>query len=231
MKKNSTKIILALVILLLFGLFFYFDLGRFLSFDFIKSSQVEFNNFYEYNPIITISIFFLIYVVAIALSFPGAAILTLLAGALFGLVVGTIVVSIASTLGALLATVASRYLFRDYFEKRFPKQLKRVNEGVEREGAFYLFTLRMIPIFPFFLINILMGLTKMRLWTYTWVSQIGMLAGTIVYVNAGTQLGALESFAGILSPMLIFSFVLLGVFPYIAKFIVSRLKTKILQKD
>jgi uncharacterized membrane protein YdjX (TVP38/TMEM64 family) len=166
----------------------------------------------------------LIYIVATALSLPGAVILTLAGGALFGLVTGTIVISFASTIGATLACMVSRFLLRDWVQKRFGDKLQRINEGMEREGGFYLFTLRLIPVFPFFVINLAMGLTRIKLSTYYLISQLGMLPATLVYVNAGKELGQLNSLAGILSPGLIFSFVLLGLFPLTVKKIMARLK-------
>ncbi|MPM75767.1 hypothetical protein SDC9_122761 [bioreactor metagenome] len=161
--------------------------------------------------------YFIIYVVATALSLPGAALLTLAGGAIFGLLWGTVIVSFASTLGATLAFLMSRFLLRDWVSQRFGQRLDAIDEGVKREGAFYLFTLRLVPVFPFFLINLLFGLTAMNARTFFWVSQIGMLAGTLVYVNAGTQLARLDSLSGILSPALLGSFALLGVFPLIAR--------------
>jgi uncharacterized membrane protein YdjX (TVP38/TMEM64 family) len=150
--------------------------------------------------------------------------LTLVAGALFGLVTGTILVSFASTIGATMAFLSSRFLLRDWVQNKFGDRLRGLNEGLERDGAFYLFTVRMIPAFPFFIVNLLMGLTKIRVATYYWVSQLGMLAGTIVYVNAGTQLAQIETTAGLLSPALIGSFVVLAIFPWIAKAIIAALK-------
>jgi uncharacterized membrane protein YdjX (TVP38/TMEM64 family) len=167
-----------------------------------------------------------IYILVTSLSLPGAAIMTLAAGALFGLVVGTIVVSFASTIGATLACFVSRFILRDWIQSKFGDKLRTINEGVEKEGSFYLFTLRLIPIFPFWLINLVMGLTKMPLKTFYWVSQLGMFAGTIVYVNAGKELGKIESLSGILSPMLILSFVLLGLFPLIAKKSIAFYKSR-----
>ena len=160
------------------------------------------------------------------LSLPGAAIMTLVGGAIFGLLWGTVIVSFASAIGATLAFLASRYLFRDAIQAKFGDKLGAINRGVEKEGAFYLFALRLVPAFPFFVINLVMGLTPMKTWTYYWVSQLGMLAGTIVYVNAGTQIARIESLAGLVSPGLIGSFVLLGVFPLIAKRVVDWLKAR-----
>jgi uncharacterized membrane protein YdjX (TVP38/TMEM64 family) len=159
----------------------------------------------------------LIYILVTSLSLPGAAVMTLAGGALFGLWAGIVVISFSSTIGATLACAVSRFLLRDWVQTRFADKLKSVNEGIGREGAFYLFTLRLVPIFPFWLINLVMGLTKIPLRTFYWVSQIGMLAGTVVYVNAGKELGRIDSLSGVLSPGLILSFILLGLFPITAK--------------
>jgi uncharacterized membrane protein YdjX (TVP38/TMEM64 family) len=158
-----------------------------------------------------------IYILVTSLSLSGAAVMTLAGGALFGLVTGTLIVSFASTIGATLACFVARFVLRDWVQGRFGNKLKTINEGIEKEGSFYLFTLRLIPIFPFWLINLAMGLTKMRLLRFYWVSQVGMLPGTIVYVNAGKELAKIESIKGILSPSLIISFVILGLFPLITK--------------
>ena len=187
----------------------------------MKDSLDTFQAQIAQNPVLSIGVFFAIYVAVTALSLPGAAILTLAAGALFGLAQGLIIVSFASSVGATLAFLVSRFILRDTVRNKFKEKLKKIDEGVEKQGAFYLFTLRLVPVFPFFLINLLMGLTSLKTWTFYWVSQIGMLAGTAVYVNAGTQLAQIDSLSGIVSPGLIFSFVLLGIFPWIAKAIVA----------
>lgn len=197
----------------------YFALGldKSLSFAGIKSSLGDIRAWQAQAPWLAASAYFVIYVLMAALSLPGAALLTLLGGAVFGLLWGTLLVSFASSLGALLAFLVARYLFRDSVSKRFGERLKAINDGIEREGAFYLFSLRMVPVFPFFLVNLLMGLTPMRGRTFYWVSQVGMLAGTAVYVNAGTQLAHLSSRSGILSPEVMLSLALLGVLPWLAK--------------
>ncbi|HET9639910.1 MAG TPA: FAD-dependent oxidoreductase [Allosphingosinicella sp.] len=197
--------------------FFLFDLGAYLTLANLKARQAELAAFVEARPVAAIAAFFLLYVAVTALSLPGAAILTLAAGAIFGLWQGILVVSFASTIGASLAFLSSRYVLRDWVKARFGKSIDAIDRGIAKDGAFYLLTLRLIPAFPFFLINLAMGLTAMRLITFALVSQIGMLAGTIVYVNAGTRLAAIESVGDILSPALIGSFVLLGLFPLLAK--------------
>lgn len=212
--------LIAVLVAAVFG-FFYFDLNTYLTLDGLKGSLDTFTQQIEENPLVSIGVFFAIYAAVTALSLPGAAILTLAAGALFGLVQGFIIVSFASSVGATLAFLVARFILRDTVRKRFGEKLKKIDEGVEKQGAFYLFTLRLVPVFPFFLINLLMGLTSIKTWTFYWVSQLGMLAGTIVYVNAGTQLAQIDSLSGIVSPGLILSFVLLGIFPWIAKAIVA----------
>lgn len=211
------KIIIVLAILSAIGGFFAFDLNQYLTLENIKAHQTEFQQWRDSAPLLVSVLFLGIYVLVTALSLPGAAIMTLAAGTLFGLIWGVVLVSFASTIGATLAFLVSRYLLRSAVQKRFGDRLAAINEGVEREGAFYLFTLRLVPVFPFFLINILMGLTPIKTFTYSWVSQLGMLAGTIVYVNAGTQLAQIEGLGGIVSPGLLFSFALLGGFPLLAK--------------
>jgi pyruvate/2-oxoglutarate dehydrogenase complex dihydrolipoamide dehydrogenase (E3) component/uncharacterized membrane protein YdjX (TVP38/TMEM64 family) len=223
--SKKKLVILALLVALIVA-FFAFDLSRFLSLDYIKSRQAEFTALAADKPLLVGGVFFAVYVAVCALSLPGAAIMTLAGGAIFGLGWGTLIVSFASAIGATLALLASRYILRDSVQSKFGARLADLDKGIEREGAFYLFTLRLVPIFPFFIINLLMGLTKMKAWTFYWVSQIGMLAGTLVYVNAGTQLAKIESLKGILSPGLIGSFVLLGVFPLVAKKIVEAIKAR-----
>ena len=212
--------LLAVIASAIFG-FFYFDLNTYLTLEGMKSSLDTFQSQIAANPVLSIGTFFAIYVAVTALSLPGAAILTLAAGALFGLLQGLVIVSFASSVGATLAFLVSRFILRDTVRNKFKEKLKKIDEGVEKQGAFYLFTLRLVPVFPFFLINLLMGLTSLKTWTFYWVSQVGMLAGTVVYVNAGTQLAQIESLSGIVSPDLILSFVLLGIFPWIAKAIVG----------
>ena len=220
------QIVLLLLLALAIGAFVALDLGRFLSFEQLKASQASFAQLHAEQPLSVAVVYFLIYVLATALSIPGAVIITLAGGAIFGLWQGLLIVSFASTVGATLAFLASRFLLRDWVEARFGQRLADINAGVNREGGFYLFTLRLIPVVPFFLINLLMGLTRMKVWTYYWVSQIGMLAGTAVYVNAGTQLAQLDSVQGILSPALLGSFVLLGIFPLIARRIVAAVQKR-----
>ncbi|MEJ2529941.1 MAG: TVP38/TMEM64 family protein, partial [Gammaproteobacteria bacterium] len=214
---KSRKVALVLVLLLLISLFFIFDLGQYLNLEYIKSRHADLLAWRAANPVQIALSFFLVYVVVTAVSLPGAAVMTLAMGAIFGLFWGTVLVSFASTLGATLAFLIARFVMRTVVQERFGDRLKPINQGIEKDGAFYLFGLRLVPIFPFFIINLVMGLTPIRTWTFAWVSQIGMLLGTIVYVNAGTQLSQIDSLSGILSPGLILSFIMLGVFPLIAK--------------
>jgi pyruvate/2-oxoglutarate dehydrogenase complex dihydrolipoamide dehydrogenase (E3) component/uncharacterized membrane protein YdjX (TVP38/TMEM64 family) len=218
--------ILLLIIALLIAAFFVFDLGRFLSFDYLQSQRAAIIDYYRANPLATVLAYFLVYVLVTGLSLPGAAIMTLAGGGVFGLLWGTVIVSFASTLGATLAFLLSRFLLRDWVQQRFGDRLKAINQGIEKDGPFYLFGLRLVPLFPFFVINLAMGLTPMRTLTYAWVSQVGMLAGTVVYVNAGTQLGQLESASGILSPGILGSFILLAVFPLVARRLLDGLKAR-----
>jgi pyruvate/2-oxoglutarate dehydrogenase complex dihydrolipoamide dehydrogenase (E3) component/uncharacterized membrane protein YdjX (TVP38/TMEM64 family) len=218
-------LILATVVFLVAA---YFGLGldRYLTLAAVQDRLGDFEALRQASPIAMALGFFGLYVLATALSLPGAVILTLAAGALFGLAGGTLIVSFASSLGATLAFLASRYLLRDSVQARFGDRLKAINDGMAKDGALYLFTLRLIPVFPFFLVNLLMGLTPIRTGTYYWVSQLGMLAGTLVYVNAGTQLAQLSSLSGILSPGVLMSFVLLGAFPMIAKAVLGFLQRR-----
>ena len=217
------------VLLALLGLwlaYWYWDLGQWLTLEQLKASRDALISLYADQPVKTALTFFGVYVLAAALSFPGASILTLAAGAMFGWAMGLLLVSFASSLGALLAFWASRYLLRDVIEKRFGKLLQPINEGLAKDGTFYLLTLRLVPLFPFWLINLLMGLTTLGARRFYIVSQIGMLVGTAVYVNAGTQLAAIDTAADVLSPGLIASLVLLGVFPLMAKVMVGALQRR-----
>lgn len=220
------RIVLLVLVTTLLVVFFAFDLGRFFTLDALKASQEQFAAQYASTPYLVLGTYFVIYVIVTALSLPGAAVMTLAGGALFGLATGTVLVSFASSLGATLAFLVARFALRDPVQSRFGNRLAAINAGIEKDGAFYLFTLRLVPVFPFFVINLLMGLTPIRTWTFYWVSQVGMLAGTLVYVNAGTQLARIDSLTGILSPGLLGSFVLLGVFPLIAKKIVAVVQAR-----
>ncbi len=214
---NSRKIALVILILGPLAAFFLFDIGQYFNLDAINSQQASLDAQVAVQPWVAAGVFFVVYVLVTALSLPGAALMTLVGGALFGLAGGTVLASFASTLGATLAMLLSRYLLRGWVQSRFRQRLARIDEGVEREGASYLFALRLVPVFPFFLINLAMGLTSLPARTFWWVSQLGMLPGTLVYVNAGRELGQLDSLRGILSPGLIGAFVMLGLLPFLSR--------------
>ncbi|MDT8279350.1 MAG: FAD-dependent oxidoreductase [Erythrobacter sp.] len=220
------KIVILAALAALVAAYFIFDLGQYLTLDGIKALAADVSAFQQRNPLAVIAGFFIAYVLVTAASFPGAGIMTLAAGALFGLVEGTIIVSFASTIGATLAFLSSRYVLRDSVEKRFGERLKAINAGLDRDGPFYLFSLRMIPYIPFFAVNLVMGLTRLKTWTFAWVSQIGMLLGTIIYVNAGTQLAQISDPRDLLSPLLLISFLLLAMVPWLAKGIIAMLKRR-----
>jgi len=212
---NLKKWLLLCTVALLLAAFFAFDLGHYLTLAEIKTRQAHMAALYAQSPWTVLLAYGAVYVAVTALSLPGAVPLTLVGGALFGLGAGTLVVSLASTLGATLAMLSARYVLRDWVLQRWGHRLEAIQQGIDRDGAFYLFSLRLLPVVPFFLLNLAMGLTRMTVWTYVWVSQLGMLAGTLAFVNAGTQLGRIDSVAGILSPALWGSFALLAVLPFI----------------
>ena len=217
--------IISLIALFIF-IFFYFGLHQYANLDTLKAQQTTITEFNNTEPLTAALIFFTVYIVITGLSLPGAAIMTLAGGAVFGLLKGILLVSFASTIGATLAFLISRYLFREALQNKFAERLHIINQGIEKDGAFYLFTLRLVPVFPFFIVNLVMGLTPIKTLTFFLVSQLGMLAGTIVYVFAGTQLAQINNLKDIFSVELILSFTLLGLFPLIAKktidFIQSR---------
>jgi uncharacterized membrane protein YdjX (TVP38/TMEM64 family) len=225
-RDMKIKIILVLVIVALIAAFKIFNVGEYFSLSYIKESRGNFQTMYEANRFPVIAAFMVTYILVTSLSLPGATVMGLAAGAFFGLLTGTVVVSFASTIGATIACFVSRFILRGWIQGKFGDRLTTVNKGIEKEGAFYLFTLRLIPIFPFWLINLVMGLTKMPLKTYYWVSQVGMLPGTMVYVNAGKELARIDSLSGILSPRLLLSFALLGLFPLTAKKLTALYKSR-----
>jgi uncharacterized membrane protein YdjX (TVP38/TMEM64 family) len=202
------------------------NLDQYLTLSYLKGSLDKLKTLYENHSVLVIAGYFIVYVLTTSLSLPGASPLGIAGGALFGFWTATIVVSFASTIGATLACLVSRFLLRDWIQSRFGDRIAKVNEGIEKEGAFYLFTLRLIPAFPFWMINLAMGLTKMHLFKFYWVSQIGMLPGTMVFVNAGRELAKIESVAGIFSPGLILSFALIGIFPIAVKKLVSLYRSR-----
>jgi pyruvate/2-oxoglutarate dehydrogenase complex dihydrolipoamide dehydrogenase (E3) component/uncharacterized membrane protein YdjX (TVP38/TMEM64 family) len=223
---NFKRGILLAIIISLIGAFFVFDLGQYLTLESLKSNQLQLADFIQQNWLQAFIGYFLLYVVVTALSLPGAAILTLGAGALFGLGWGLLLASFASTIGATFAFLVSRFLLRDWVKTTFSNKIKAIDEGITKDGAFYLLSLRMVPLFPFFVINLVMGITSIKTLTYYWVSQVGMLMGTVVFVNAGTQLVEINTLSDIVSADLLLSFALLGLFPLIAKFILNRLKQR-----
>lgn len=222
----TKRLWLGLGVLAAVALFFALDLQRYLSLAAVQGSLGSLREAYAEHGPLMVGGYFLCYVLMAALSLPGATVMGLAGGAVFGFWVGTAAVSFASTIGATLAFLMSRYLLRDAVQRRFGDRLAAVNEGVAREGAWYLFTLRLIPVFPFFVINLVMGLTPMPARTFYWVSQLGMLGGTMVYVNAGRELGRLESLSGILSPSMLLAFALLGLFPLAVKKAVVRVRAQ-----
>ncbi|MAC32170.1 MAG: pyridine nucleotide-disulfide oxidoreductase [Haliea sp.] len=223
MKK---RLWILLIIAAVVATFYALGLDSYLTLDQLKASQSRFDDLLEQYPVAIPAAYFIIYVLVTAVSLPGATIMTLAGGALFGLWQGLLLVSFASSIGATLAFLVARFLLRETVRARFGERLKAIDRGIQRDGAFYLFTLRLVPIFPFFIINLVMGLTRLRTWTFYWVSQLGMLAGTAVYVNAGTQLAQVERVGDVLSPELLLSFVLLGLFPWIARAIVGLVQRR-----
>lgn len=224
-KKSVYLFFICLIVLI----FLLPELNKYLNFDFIKNHRQNFFDFYQQNPFKTLFIYTSVYITATALSLPGAVLLTLLGGTLFGVFIGTFIVSLASTTGATLAFLVSRFFFKDQVQKRFGPSLKKINKGIENEGAFYLFTLRLIPLFPFFAVNLIMGLTPMGTRTFFFVSQAGMLPATIIFVNAGTQLAKIQSVEDLLSPSLIFAFSLIGFLPITTKKILKFINKKPVQ--
>lgn len=226
LSKLLPRLLVLIVIVAAIVAFFAFGLHHQLSFDALKARQDQLAHWQSMHPWLLAGSFFGIYVLVTSLSLPGAAILTLAGGAVFGLVEGTLLVSFASTIGATFAMLASRFILRDWVRKRFASRIKSVDEGIQRDGAFYLFSLRLVPVFPFFVINLVMGLTSISVLTFYWVSQIGMLAATVIYVNAGTRLASLNSLSGLLSPALIGSFVLLALLPWLSRWVIARIKAR-----
>ncbi len=223
-KRNRTKALLFFFVLSLVALCYVLGLPAYLTLDYFRQSQETFQQFYTLHPILSICCFVGIYIPVLALNIPGAVVLGLAAGALFGPVTGTVVVSFASSAGATLGCATSRYLLRDWVQTRFGAHLSKVNRGIAQEGAFYLFSLRLIPAIPFFAINLIMGLTPMRLTTFYWVSQLGMLPGTAIFVNAGSQIASIHSLSDIISGKLAVSLAVLGLFPFVAKRLISRIR-------
>ncbi|MGG5573201.1 TVP38/TMEM64 family protein [Vibrio diazotrophicus] len=226
----SRKLILGLVLVAVV-VFLGIEFSQYLTLENAKAQQANLSHYIEQNLLYSALIYFVAYVVITAFSIPGAAVVTLLGAALFGFWFSLALVSFASTIGATLAFLSSRYLLRNWVQQRFSDKLNAINTGVKKDGSFYLFTLRLIPVFPFFLINLLMGLTPISTVRYYLVSQLGMLPGTAVYLNAGTQLAEIKTLAGIVSPTVLVSFALLGVFPFIAKWLLSKLQKRAITNE
>lgn len=226
MKRGYVKFIFIAFIGVFIILFFASDLKQYFTLGYFKSEQQAFEAYYSANTGLTIAIYMLIYILLTALSLPGATVMSLAGGAVFGFWISTIIVSFASTIGATLAFSASRFLLKDYIQNKFGDRLTAINQGIEKEGTFYLLTLRLLPVFPFFMVNLLMGVSPIRTSIFYLVSQIGMLPATMVYINAGTQLAKITSLQGIFSPSLIFSFALLGIFPFIANKVLRVIKAR-----
>jgi len=220
----AKKLILIGIVAILIAAFFFFGLHNHFNLQTLQEKRGDLINLYKQNPVLIGGGFFLVYVAFAALSLPAAAILTLGAGAVFGFWTGLIIVSFASTIGATLAFLIARYILRESMESKFSSQLEKINAGVEKDGWLYCFSARLIPAFPFFVVNIVMALTKLKTFTFYWSSQLGMLAGTAVFVNAGTQVSTISQISDILSPKIIGSFILLAVFPIVAKFIMSKVR-------
>jgi len=228
---NITRIILIALIALAIGGYFLFGLDKYLTLNYVQSQFTEILQFRDENFTLTALIYFSVYVIIAALSIPGAAIVSLLGGAIFGLGWGIVIVSFASSIGATLAFLLSRLLFRDWVQNRFGEYLAPINRGMEKDGNFYLFSIRMVPLFPFFLVNLVMGLTPIRIVSFYIVSQVGMLLGTAFYVNAGSELGQVNSLSELMSGSVVFSFALLGLFPLIARLLVKTIQTRSIMRS
>ncbi|MFQ3229315.1 TVP38/TMEM64 family protein [Reinekea sp.] len=220
------KLILLFIAIIVVSAYFYFDLGQWLTLEQLKNQQSSLESYRQANPVLVAAIYTVIYIVVAALSLPGSAIMTLSGGAIFGLAVGTALALISATIGATFAFLIARFLLGDWVQEKFGDRIASINQGIDKDGAFYLFSLRLVPVFPFFVINVVMALTTLKVWTFFWVSLVGMLAGAAVYANAGTQLAKLDSLSGIASPGIILSFVLLGIFPILAKKMIEFIRRK-----
>ncbi len=224
--RNLRRTVVFVSVVVFIAAFRIFHIEDYLTLSYIRESQERLSALYRLRSFQVMGAYMAVYILIASASLPGAAVLTVAAGAIFGLVAGTLAVSFASTIGATLACAVSRFILRDWVQGKFGDRLRTVNEGMAKEGPFYLFTLRLIPVFPFWLINLVMGLTTMRLRTFYWVSQLGMLPGTILYVNAGRELAKIRSLSGILSPGLLVAFAALGVFPVAARKILGLYRAR-----
>ncbi len=222
LKKNKSVIVLSFFLIVTF-LYYFFDLQYFITFESVKLYQAILIKFFEDNPHLFLFFYFITYVILTSFSLPGATVLTIVGGGIFGIFVGTIVVSFASSIGATFAMLISRYLARKWVQKKFSKEMQKINHRINMEGIYYLIFLRLLPLIPFFVVNLVMGLTSVRTVTFFWVSQLGMLPATIVYVNAGLQLNNLNSISDVYSPEFIISFLILAMFPFLVKKILSKI--------
>lgn len=225
-RAQRLKLILLTIFILVVAMFFYFDIGQYLSLEFFTEQRAAIDSYKAEHFVVTAAVYFAIYLIVFAFALPAGAILTLVGGALFGFWWGVLLVSFASSLGSTVAFLAARFFARDWVNQRFAGRLNTINKGIEKDGAFYLLTLRLVPVFPPALINLAMGLSSIKTWTFYWISQLGMLAGTAVYINAGTELAKIDISEGILTPGLFAAFVLLGVFPLIAKWMLTLLQRR-----
>ena len=230
MSQKTLKISLLLFLISLIILFFIFEMNQYSSLQNVKIQYQNLLHYYDKNNLLIHIIFIFIYIITTSLSLPFALALTLIGGALFGFWYGLILVSFGSTIGATIAFLIARFIGYEYVRKNYKNQLSKFYNGFKKEGAFYLFALRMVPLFPFFMINIITALMPIKTWTFYWVSQVGMLPGTILYVFAGTQLSEIKSLSDIMSPTIIVTFILIGFFPILVKEIFKYLKNKGLQK-
>ena len=226
MKQLYGRLIILLGISLLIGCFIVFDLQQYLTLDYLNSRHTFYQQYYEQNPTLTLLLFFVFYLSLTAMSLPCLSVVILAGGAIFGFPLALLIISFADVFGSTLAFLSSRRLFGKYLQDRHSSRLRAVNHGVAREGGFYLLTLRLIPIFPCFLINLLMGLTKIRVATFFWITQIGKLPHNALYANAGTQISQLSSFGGIFSPTIVVSFALIGFFPLLVKLGLQQAKNR-----
>lgn len=223
-KSFVARICVALGCLVVIVLIIYFRLYEYASIEFIQTQHERIVNYYENNQVLCLAIYFLLYIVLTGLSIPSATGLTLFGGAVFGLTTGSIVVALASSIGATIACVVARYLFRDFIQRKFVTRVARVNEGIKRDGAVYLFALRLTPFVPYFVVNVVMALTPLRIWTFYWITQLSMLPATVIYVNAGSELAQITSLTDIVSPSMMLALFLLGIFPLVAKKLVQYLR-------
>lgn len=221
---NKKKVVIAIVLVV--AVWMMFNFNHLITLENAKIQQANLDVFISNNWLVASAIYFILYILTTALSVPGAAIISLLGAALFGFWWGLVLVSFASSIGATLAFLFSRYLLRDWVQQKFDNKLAAINSGIEKDGNLYLLTLRLIPVFPFFLINLLMGLSKMSASKFYLYSQLGMLPGTMVYLNAGSQLADIQSLSGLLSPEVLVSLAILGLFPLVAKFIIGKISNK-----